>query len=342
MVPLEIKLQNWLLQEMSIEDIAVQLQDTHQEWNQRDTIVGFQFLYQSGQQKKIAKLLSQRIREKRWIPWGLALRLMVKAFPKMHADWLLAFSKGIKRQNAQDQTWGFRDYDESFDFWAVHRAFFQSNLSEQIISYKKRLLEQIEYFQSQRLLDREEKALKKLLTLDPHNPELAKQWQNFRERWATSVLQKKREPIVTEPQSKKDPKLDKWLNVLLKDVQSYMKQDSRSLLDFSILMLNMEEWDKALELYLNKKVPWGQDLRGEIYLKANRFLELVEWCNKQEELNADEIDHLVAIYYLKAHALNSLGEKGPALDILKDIQSLRPNYRSIDSLISHWSRGEEG
>lgn len=342
MVPLEIKLQNWLLQEMSIEDIAKQLQDTHQEWNQRDTIVGFQFLYQSGQLKRTAKLLSQRVREKRWIPWGLALRLMVKAVPKMQEDWLLAFNKGIKRQNAQDQTWGFRDYDESFEFWPQHRSFFQNTLNEQIIGYKKRLFEQIEYFQSQRLLDREEKALKKLLTLDPHNPELAKQWQNFRERWATSVLQKKREPIVSEPQSKQDPKLDKWLNVLLKDIQSYMKQDSRALLDFSILMINMEEWDKALELYVKKNVPWGHDLRGEIYLKANRFLELAEWCSKQEEINADEVDHLVAIYYLKAHALHALGENGPALDILKDIQKLRPNYRSIDSLISHWSRGEEG
>lgn len=341
MVPLEMKIQNWLLQGLSVQNIAQQLQESHQEWSHRDLLVGFQFLFQTGQYQRAAKLFAQRLREKRPIPWGYALRLLKKAFPEFKKEWLLAFDKGIKRQNAQDQTWGFRDYDSEFSFWTAHRAFFETSLKEQIVNYKKRLFEQIEYFQSQRLLDHEEKALKKLLTLDPHNPELAKQWQNFRERWAVNVLQKKREPVLLETDSQKDPKLDKWLNVLLKDIHTYLKEDASSLLDFSIMMITMEEWDKALELYLKRKVEWSQDLRGEIYLKANRFLELIEWCSKQEELNAEEIDNLVAIYYLKAHALNSLGENDKALEILKDIQKLRPQYRSIDSLLFHWSRGEE-
>ena len=343
MAPLELKIQNWLLQGMTAQNIAQQLQDSHQDWTQRDALVGMHFLYQTGQYKKAARLFAQRMREKRWIPWGIGMRLLVKAFSSTNfrPEWFLAIDKGVKRQNAQDQTWAYRNLDADLDFWVTHRAFFQHSLQEQIVSYKQRLFEQIEYFQSQRLLDHEEKALKKLLTIDPHNPDLAKQWQNFRERWATYILQKKRDPVLHEDPVTKDPKVDKWLNVLIKDIQGCIQQNSSSLLDFVILLMTMEEWDKALGLYANRSVAWTEDLRGEIYLKANRFLELMEWCHKQEELNADEIDHLIVVHYLKAQAFHALGEHQQALDILKDIQALRPHYRSIDSLIFHWTRGQE-
>lgn len=341
MVPLELKIQNWLLQGMSAENIAQQFENSYQEWNERDTLVGLQFLYQSGLYKATAHLLASRLREKRWIPWGIALRLLKKSFSVFQKDWMLAFDKGIRKQNAQDQTWSYRDNDFELDFWTAHRNFFLDHLEDQIVDYKKRLIEQIEYFQSQRLLDREEKAIKKLMTMDPHNPDYAKQWQNFRERWAVSVLQKKREHMITEEKEKRDPKTDKWLKVLVDEIQTILKQDDKAILDFSMLLMTMEEWSPALELYKNVNAPWGKDMRGEIYFRSNRFLELVEWCNKQEELQFEDIDRLVAIHYLRAHALNALGEHGQALEILKAIQSLRPGYRSVDSLIFHWSKGQK-
>ena len=341
MAPLELKIQNWLLQGFSAENISQQFDETHGEWNERDTVVGFQFLYQSGLYKKAAHLFAQRLREKRWIPWGIALRLLNKSFPNFQKEWMLAVAKGVKKQNAQDQTWGYRNHDFELDFWVELRETFKKRLKEQISDYQKRLIEQIEYFQSQRLLDREEKALKKLMTMDPHNPELAKQWQNFRERWAVAVLQKKREHSVPEELEPKDPKVDKWFKVLIDELQTLLKQDSSSLLDFSILLMTMEEWTRSLELFKDIEVPWGHDMRGEIYFRTNRFLELVEWCNRQEEINFEDVDRLVAIHYLRAQALFALGEQTQALDILKEIQSLRPNYRSIDSLIFHWTQGQK-
>lgn len=341
MVPLELKIQNWLLQGLSAQNIAQQFEETHQEWSERDTLVGFNFLFQTGEYKRASSLFAQRLKEKRWIPWGLSLRLLSQSFSSFQKEWMLAVDKGIKKQNAQDQTWAYRKKDFELDFWTAHRNFFQNRLEEQILDYKKRLIEQIEYFQSQRLLDREEKALKKLMTMDPHNPELARQWQNFRERWAVAVLQKKREHMLPEEKDTRDPKTDKWLKTLVDEIQNLLSQDNAALLDFSILLMTMEEWSCALELYNDKEAPWAKDMRGEIYFRSNRFLELVEWCNKQEEIHFEDVDRLVTIQYLRAQALNALGEQGQALEILRDIQSLRPNYRSVDSLISNWSKGQQ-
>jgi hypothetical protein len=46
-----------------------------------------------------------------------------------------------------------------------------------------------------------------------------------------------------------------------------------------------------------------------------------------------------AVSYLRAQALQGLGQHGSALEIMQSIVRVRPNYRSAHSLILEWTEG---
>jgi tetratricopeptide (TPR) repeat protein len=86
-------------------------------------------------------------------------------------------------------------------------------------------------------------------------------------------------------------------------------------------------------------VPPNDWLRAELLVHARRFVEGLEHLKHLEVRYVDDPETSFAVSYLKAQCLQELGQKDAALEILKSIVRVRPNYRSAHALIQEWTEG---
>lgn len=319
---------------------------TNNETSELARFAYWHFLFQSGHYQEIIKTYLGRLVDKNRIHWGIFIETLAHFKIKPPAAVVLSVLKGIKRQSAQDDLWGCFSWDEYDPRFKEFRDLITEAHLQREKTREEGLVEKFHFLQSQRMNEQAARVLKRLVFLYPRNEEYRKLKNGFEEELARDVISNHDGVFVSEPVN--------HVEVLTKDEQqivlgwaSQCEQFSRKnpalAYDFAIgfLFVGADEvaFHNAQSAPEGPAVEW---LIAELLLRLGRYIDLLEHLREIEMLRLADPETSFAVAYLRAQALQALGQSAAAVELLRDIVQVRPNYRSANHLLMQWSVGVAG
>lgn len=301
-----------------------------------------QFLLRSGSADKFIKLITFLFREKiEHIPWSAILEFA----QNYKSQWPSGFLKYVK-EGALECRQEFelartsqiaQDIPEVFD-WVEQR---NHSLIQKMDQEKAKLLDQLEYFKSQRLFDQEKKNLMRLYKMYPNEPSIKHLYQENQLRYAEDFLNRRNKSANKNLSQLQKEYLKKEVDA--KFSESLLKQSQNNpdlIYDLAISALIHEEYETGLKILepaeSTSEIEW---LRIELLLAAQRHLEVLQILPNLETQFAADAETFFATAYYRAQALWGLKQSHLAIEVLEALLESRPNYRSAQLLLSKWTSG---
>ena len=190
--------------------------------------------------------------------------------------------------------------------------------------------------------------LELLVKLAPNDPDVKKADQQFKERWARHLITKKGSLPTAEARmlerwtSPLNTQEQAWVQFQLSEIQKITESNPVASYDFALFFGFMEAFAEGQEALQKAPATEAKDwLNVEFLVEARRFIEALDELNRLEGQYGDNPETPFAVSYLRAKALHGLGQSSDAMEVLKSLLSLRPNYRAAQSLMLQWSEAPE-
>lgn len=342
----ELELRALLKKKYSPKDLAPRLIknifDANLAWEEKRSFWMFLFLTQ--RMETLAETLKQTLNEKGKIPFELLIQLVDEAGQPPKPIFFEALLKGLKKQGALEAVFAARGLDK----WDKRLAQIRAELVEVKVleqqKFKENLLEKFWFLRNQRMSEQAGRVLRRLLELYPEDGDLVKLKNEFDEQWARDILAShasdlqghRLERTTTSPSSADE----EMLNTFLSEGEKLFLEKRESAVDLAMAFLFMDDYGRAIEVLSwappTSAVDW---LRCELMLEDRRFLEALEMLNRLEIKYISDPETTFAVNYLRAQALQGLGQHASSIEIMQSIVQIRPNYRSAHTLILEWTEG---
>ena len=257
-------------------------------------------------------------------------------------------STEVKLTNDEAQSFqdGFRNDSQIIDFYRCqrvetwHPGF--KKAAKNVEKLKEARFEEIRnsniqklaFFKSSGLLNDELNHRKKLQAMFPNEHELHPSSIEFQNRRARDILARspKSDKTTIElpvlPASKEVVLLDTWLE----DAKRY-----DALEDIAILFEFVEAPAWSIKILNEPNHTRSRDwLILELYLRAYKFIEALDYLDYLEQEYSADAETAFATNYARARAHWHLGNRELAIETLKSITEVRPNYRQAEILLQEW------
>jgi len=308
-----------------------------------DRLVGLNFAINAGYQLEVFNLLTNWFENSEKIPWAQLVRILSSNNLRATDSVLKNLFRGAKEQELLDQLVLSRDWD-SWDsrFRSLRREYWQ----EKINSHKSKIeqmLEKLEYFQIHVMLDEERKILDKLTRMFPDDKELVEQMKNFKERWAREIISKTTAvQYNSDDMNNNDLEFSKdemiIIDLMFEASFEIGEKKPESAYNLCITFYYLGLFEKALKILELASEGEPKDwLRIELLYLSARYIDCLEEVNDVEQRYASDPESSFAAAYTRALALWELGQSTQAIELIKNIINVRPNYRSASSLLTEWS-----
>lgn len=275
------------------------------------------------------------------IPWAYFLDAIQGAHPQVDdalADYLL---EGLEEHKAYEEACLSKALDLQTPLLKQQRADRRLQRIKAYRALKDELLEQLVTLRTQQLFEQEKALLAKLLRMYPKDPQVVKESRSQRERTAMDVLSRrggglgKKKSAIKEPPP--DAETEKAADEFLAVFEKVAKAQPALAFDLAIAFAFLDKNDHALKLLdgapESAPVSW---LRLELFLRARRYLELLNDLARVELLYAEDPETFAATAYLRAQAMWGLGQRDTAIEVLESLLASNPQYRAAPSLIQLW------
>ena len=210
----------------------------------------------------------------------------------------------------------------------------------------EQLLEKLAFYQNQRMVQEEKRLIDRLKHLYPQDSRVVFAEREFTERWARHVIAKASldtfDSAAANVSSSAALDADQWplANLLLDEAVRLTKEKPERGLDLTMLFWFLELYPQALiVLEIGSESPGSSWFRIEILLELRRFVDALDELKNLETKFAQDSETPFAIIYLRAQALYGLGQEAQALELMRSLVNVRPEYRSARSFISKWNSG---
>lgn len=343
-VPIEIEIQRLLDEHKSLPSAADFLVQkiAAPETSDPERFAYWTFLYHAGLYRQLLKSMCLRLNEKQRIHWGLFVETLGRLKEKPSTPLLAATLKGIKRQNGFEDLWGTYVWDAFEAKFAEYRAAIYDAKLKLAQERRGVLLEKFHFLQSQRMHEQAERTIKRLVFLFPDDDELRKFKEAFIEERAREVLADKfyGEPLLEVKANSLTDEEESLLQIWVSEATRILETHPEAAHDLALLFLFSEADEPALTLNnAAKDSPRRDWLVAELLFRLRRYVDLLEFLNMMESHYLDDPETAFGVAYLRAQALNEMGQSATAVEILRNIVQVRPNYRSANHLINEWSVG---
>ena len=304
------------------------------------------FLFLSGRHKSLLRAAIKDLEGgKKPASWPFLLAALMRhkiILPPAEAGVLFhSFLKSEAKKNAAllaCKGWGAA----SVEFERL-RAFLLDEIREKNISETARLLNQLEFVQSQNLIDEEEKIIKKLLSGKPDNPRFRELQKSLKEKKALRLIQKKKTAsshirIPEEgrfvPETK--PFKERWFQIV-----SSLADQNPDKAKFLAFFLYFAGWpEKSLKI-LKKRLLEENSICWfylDWLMETRQYAASLALINSLLASQKNDPDTLFFLNYIKARALYHLGKKSDGIERLSAILKARPGYRGAQSLLDQWMK----
>ncbi len=210
-------------------------------------------------------------------------------------------------------------------------------------SYQQKIEEQFEQLtvlRNQQLFREEKSLLENLKKTFPNEPRFSQYEKVSDQQSAFDLIDDKHSGLTFREEPDTLP---------YADLRTFWSQQKKVLL-YDILIACMMVSDFESAVYFLKNPPKIKSkskkpkenptlslfwLEAEIYLAAERHVELLDWVSVHESQHTST-DNYYAFAFFKACAYWGLGQKQTAQDILTALSSSRPEYRASLELLEEW------
>lgn len=339
---IELSIRNMMNNHYDFEDIIEMLlnQSVSRRITKEELISIANFFVHSGMHKDYFRQFSRRFGEKEMITWTSFAEILLANKIKTSKEVINAIYKGCAEYGELNELalcakWVKRDKR----FKEIRRNLWQHKL-ESIDEKRKKLRQKIDYFKNQRLINDEKKAIEKYLLMFPEDTSLQEELQEFKERQARAVLNRRNEETNTREISHHDfpvfnKKDEEFSEIIFQFAIEKCQAKPHLSLDFAIMFIFFEMHNKALKIIElapeSKSAAW---LKLELLVLSDENFTALTEIEKMEKTYADDSDISFALAYLKARAYNLLNQKSDAVDLLRSIIKIRPQYRAAQSLLN--------
>jgi hypothetical protein len=293
----------------------------------------FHFLYHGQQYKTFINILRQEmLADKPAVPWTHVFALLHR-WKKLNKYNLKSL---INLESSPLELITFRvDFPELNELWQKKK---QKKL-EDYENKKMSLMKELDFAKNQGLKEKREQALDQLKKFFPHDKaveSVSLAERGFQARNAYNrLLSKKNKNLL---QKKELPQIsNEEFKELLTVVKKYLKKNADYAYDFSLMFMQMD-----LPLYglavidllkkKSQKLLWYElqlCLNGKQYARALNTIDLLQKTKISNE-------HSFSLLYYQAIALYGLGQKSSAVQIVRNILKIRPQFKSAGSLLLEW------
>lgn len=303
------------------------------------------FLYNAGLYKQLMEFAIDKLKRNKPVPWPFVLQSLTDQKITVSKNQAKILYKNMIANHEQENSpyiFACKKWGENSKEFELFRTVFLEKLEEENVNSKEELLKNLEFVQSQGLVEEEEKIINQLLELDPDEKKYQKLFKNLKEKTALQFIKKQKQSRQSLKSKKEEsllfsPKDTPLKKKLVKDVLQVSRKSPERTKDLSIFLYMMGWPDAGLKLLdtapLNPEICW---LYLEWLMEAKQYTASVELANQLIHHTGGEPEKLFFINYIKAIALYHLGEKKQAIDHLNDIIMIRPDYKSAQSLLEKW------
>lgn len=353
----ELKIHQLFLEHNDFERVADQL---IRQWNQskfseEEEKELLNFLFNTGLYPSILEKISFSLEKEKDFSWQNYLMLINEIDSSLDESVAEALVSGLQESNQKFSIYFTEDsvLNETFSELRVSSDDLRNGFEQHYETRKSELKDRLHFLRSQRLFEEEKKTLQLIEKLSPSEKMLShSDWADYNERWANHVLAEKnvKKNVATERKTQKvHRQWQKEMNTIVlpvvQSMQENLKESPELAEDFALGLRFMDFPQHSLDILENKNEKrakaCSQDwLVADLLFESRRFVDLLSWLKLLEEKYSDDTETAFASSFLKSQALWELGEQTLALDILRGILKIRPNYRFAHTLFQEWTEGE--
>ena len=323
------------------EALARKILDPDLEWERKRSF--WVYLYLSGRRATLVQTLTRSLAAKNRVPFDIIITLCAGARPSPST--VAAILKGIRKQNAVDEIVAADGLDSMDERIALTRRQLREQKIARGLAHKESLREKFQLLHGQRMSAPAGQALKAMLRLYPEDEEFRQLKENFDEIWARDVLANHAASFADDPgfertQTETSPPDEEMLRQFLNAGEALAIERRAIAGDLAIAFWFIADYKRGLEILHWAEPTAANDwLRAEMLFGARHFIEALDWLGHLETKYAGDPESTFAIHYLRAKCLFGSGQASAAIDILRGIIRVRPNYRSSNALLQEWGEG---
>lgn len=302
------------------------------------------FLVHAGYKKTSIEILNRLFNGQRAIPLTTFCYVLHHSGFKPGQEFIKHLLSAQQAQKLSDQMKYFHPW-EQLPFFKNLREQTTKQIQEENIEHKKRHLEKLEYLRNNRMIDEEEKLINEVSQMYAEDQTFKNIKKEFSERWAREILSRKsssrNSTEETNPTITMNLEFVQIVNTITSEMIKMVHQNASLSYDFAIGLYFLEQYESALNIikYAHQSVSTDW-FTLDLLLKTHRFVECLDAISTIEKRYAADPETTFGATYYRALALDFLGQRNTALQLLKSIVHIRPTYRSAHSLMLTWG-GQE-
>jgi tetratricopeptide (TPR) repeat protein len=298
----------------------------------------------AGLHKGLMSVFSDMFHDKHVIPWHIFMDILAKNNVTIPKEVVESVLKGVKRQGREEDLTFIKSWDDKDQRFAEIRKEFTKQRQEDFGQKKNQMYEKLNFYRSQRMFHEEEKLLKIMSRMFPKDIAIYEEMQRFQEANAHEIIA--RNSLKDSPNDfifNIEKKLSKAEQVFLASLKTYVletvRTEKRTAYNFAIMFRMMGQPKMALEVIAHaiKDLPTAW-LEIDLLLEAGMDVQCLDKIHEIELRYCDDPETTFAGTYARARALHNLGQGAKAIDLLKSILDVRPDYRSANSLLTEWAQ----
>jgi hypothetical protein len=211
---------------------------------------------------------------------------------------------------------------------------FQKNLHKK----KQELLTSAQIAKSEQLMDQYVQIIEEIKNIYPSELLNVSHITDQEKNKAESIFKKRQRTKNTNYDSS-NKNLDELaiLNKIEHQSQKLLNEGKAHASDFAFMLRSLGDSKKAIDFILTAQESEYKDWQLlDYYFHAKQYLSVLDHCNVLKNKYSKNPDSLFSIFYIEALSYWELGEREKALDLMGQISTMRPDFKSAAEILSHW------
>jgi tetratricopeptide (TPR) repeat protein len=322
----------------------------HRMLNVEEQIDCAQFLVAAGLYSIFFRWLHQLAGDQERVPWAQVAEAVGRSGVQVEESDIRALIEGARTQNATPELIRSHRLDTVHSALGDLRARIRAEKEEALQQRLQSLKEKLNFMRANRLFEQEEEVIREIQSLFPDQTEVAAELKSLQFRWAREIVSKSES--ITDVTADLHWKINKLTpeqmtakGIIVKHAREFAANDPRLAYDLALCLHAMDFNAEAVEILnhasdLGKSSQAADWLRLELMIQARQFVNALEEANRLEISYAGDPEASFATVYARARSLHGLGQTPMAVDLLRSLVRIRPNYKSAQSLLLDWSGGD--
>ncbi len=211
---------------------------------------------------------------------------------------------------------------------------------QRVTKHKQELIASARIAESEQLMEQHMTYMNELKKISPSEFRLKSLISDRDKRKAEQIIRSRmtrKSSSLHEDSQILDKEEMELINRLKEQASGFLKNKKVNPEDFAYLFRTLGDGKLAVDFIYQNQDEGKKDWQLLDYLfNGKQYVALLDHCQTLKEKYSEKPDALFSISYAESIAYWELGEKERAFDLMKQISSMRPNFKSASETLAQW------